>query len=254
MNHTINAFEHWMLNYRRVWPGTIFSGFVMPILFMVGIGLGVGAYVADTSSIGGVSYVAFIAPGLLASTAMQITTGEMTWPVFGALRWGAQYKAMQATPLRPIHMVNGHLLYGLLRGLLSAVVFLIVMVFFGVVSSGWAPLAVVPATLTAFSLVGWMYAYAVTINSEMGLSIMQRFVIVPITLFSGVFFPLSQLPQYLQTIAWISPLWHGAELSRWAVTGAETPWFWGVHVLYLAAVGSIGWWAAYRRLTIRLTY
>ncbi|MFD0558665.1 lipooligosaccharide transport system permease protein [Stackebrandtia endophytica] len=253
MTNMIHAFEHWMLNYRRVWVGTIFSGFVMPILFMVGIGLGVGAYVQDTSSIGGVSYAAFIAPGLLASTAMQITMGEMTWPVFGALRWGAQYKAMQASPLRPIDMLNGHLLYGMLRGFISAVVFLVVMVFFGVVSSGWAPLAVIPATLTAFSLVGLMYAYAVTVDSEIGLSIIQRFVIIPITLFSGVFFPLTQLPQALQAIAWISPLWHGAELSRWAVNGTPTPWFWGVHVLYLLALGAVGWWAAYRRLTIRLT-
>ncbi|GAA4899740.1 lipooligosaccharide transport system permease protein [Stackebrandtia albiflava] len=253
MTNAFHAFEHWMLQYRRVWHGTVFSGFVMPVLFMLGIGLGVGAYIDDTAAIGGVSYAAFIAPGLLASTAMQITVGEMTWPVFGALRWGAQYKAMQASPLRPVDMLNGHLLYGLLRGLISAVVFLIVMAFFGVVSSGWAPLAVVPAMLTAFSLIGFMYAYAVSIDSEMGLSIVQRFVIVPITLFSGVFFPLSQLPQYLQPVAWLSPLWHGAELSRWAVSGTATPWFWPLHAVYLIVLGVAGWWLASRRLAKRLT-
>ncbi|MGH8793058.1 MAG: ABC transporter permease [Stackebrandtia sp.] len=250
---TLYAFEHWLHNYRRVWHGSLISNFVMPVLFLLGIGFGVGAHVENTSALGGVDYVHFVAPGLLASTGFQIVAGEMTWPVFGALRWGKQYRAMQASPLTPGQILGGHLLYGLLRGTVAGVVFLLVMTAFGLVSSPWAPLATLAAAGVAFSTVGWVYAYSVWVKNEVALSIIHRFGIVPLSLLSGIFFPLSQLPPALQSAAWISPLWHAAELCRWATTGVDTGWPLLAHAAYLVALGAGGCWVANKALLRRLT-
>ncbi|HZE38199.1 MAG TPA: ABC transporter permease [Stackebrandtia sp.] len=250
---TFHAFEYWLMNYRRVWYGSVLSTFMLPVLFLVSIGYGVGAYVNNTGALGGVSYAAFVAPGLLASTVLQTVGGEMTWPVFAALRWGQQYKAMQASPLSPPQILAGHLLYGLMRSLIAASVFCGVLGVFGIFSRPTAPLSIVFGLLVGFALIGWIYSFSVTVKNEVALSIIQRFGIVPVSLFSGIFFPLSQLPTYLQPIAWISPVWHGAELCRWAASGTATPWPWPVHVAYLLVLGVLGWWLASARLRRRMT-
>ncbi|ADD41497.1 ABC transporter permease [Stackebrandtia nassauensis] len=249
---TLHALEYWWMNYRRVWYGSVFSSFVMPVLFLVSIGYGVGSYVGSTESLGGVDYAAFVAPGLLASTALQMVGGEMTWPVFAALRWGQQYKAMQTSPLTPRQILSGHLLYGLIRVAVTAIVFAVVMAAFGIFSAT-APLSVVATIGVGYAFIGWVYAFSVSVKSETTLSIIHRFGIVPVSLFSGVFFPLSQLPAYLQPLAWISPLWHGAELSRWAVSGTPTPWPWYLHIAYLLVLGTVGWWLAGAQLRRRMT-
>lgn len=249
---SLHAFEHWLHNYRRVWHGSLVASFVMPVLFLLGIGYGVGAHVDDSAALGGVDYVGFVAPGLLVMGTFQLVAGEMTWPVFGALRWGKQYLAMQASPLTPREILGGHLSYGLLRAFVSGVVFLLVITAFGVATSWWAPLATLAVLAVVFSTVGWVYAYSVWVRNEMALSIVHRFGILPLSLLSGVFFPVSQLPIALQTLTWISPLWHGAELSRWAITGVDATLWWGAHVAYLLALGAAGCWVAARLLTRRL--
>ncbi|GLZ79482.1 transport permease protein [Actinorhabdospora filicis] len=249
---TLHAFEHWLLNYKRTWHGTLFSGFLLPVLFIVGLGMAVGGYVNGSSAIGGVDYVAFIAPGLLASTAFQISSGELTWPVFAATRWGSQYKAMQASPLSPGEILNGHLLYGLLRGVSSALFFFIVMAVFGLLQSAWAPLALLAAAATAASVIGATYAVSMSAKHESALSMVHRFAILPLTLFSAVFFPLAQLPSYIQPLAWISPVWHGVELSRAATLGVAPPWPIAAHIGVLAVWAVGGWYAARRSLLKKL--
>lgn len=253
MAGTLHAFEYWLTNYRRVWYGSVFSSFVMPVLFMLSIGYGVGAYIDDTTALGGVSYAAFIAPGLLATAGLQTVSGEMSWPVYAALRWGQTYKAMQTSPLSTGNILGGHLLYGMMRALVTIVVFCGIMGLFGVYGTPWAPLAIFPALLAGFGLIGWLYAYSITVNSESALSVIQRFGVVPITLFSGVYFPLDELPVVLQPVAWISPLWHSTELSRAVVSGVATPWPWAVHLAYLLLLGTGGCWLAARCLRRRMT-
>lgn len=253
MMGTLHAFEYWLMNYRRTWYGSVFSSFLIPVLFLLSIGYGVGAYVDDNAALGGVDYAAFVAPGLLASTALQIVGGEMTWPVFASLRWGQTYKAMQTSPLTPRQILAGHLLYGLVRVTVASIVFCVVMWGFGIYTQPTAILALPIAVGVGFAFIGWIYAYSVTVDNEMSLSVVQRFGIVPVSLFSGVFFPMAQLPVYLQPLGWVSPLWHGAELARWAVSGTATPWPWFLHVGYLVALGLIGWWLAGIRLRKRMT-
>lgn len=249
---TLHSFEHWLLNYKRVWYGSIFSGFLLPVLFVVGLGMAVGNYVNGSSAIGGVDYVAFIAPGLLASTAFQIASGEMTWPVFAATRWGSQYKAMQASPLTPRDILNGHLLYAMMRGFASSIFFFIVMAVFGLLQSAWSPLALLAALGTAAAVVGAVYAVSMTAKHESALSLVHRFAILPLTLFSAVFFPLSQLPSYIRPLAWISPVWHGVELARAATLGVAPPWPVAAHIGVLVVWAVVGWYAAWRSLIKKL--
>ncbi|MEV0649490.1 ABC transporter permease [Phytomonospora sp. NPDC050363] len=249
---SLHAFEHWLLNYRRTWYGSLFSGFLLPVLFIVGLGMAVGGYVDGSSAIGGVDYVAFIAPGLLASTAFQIATGELTWPVFAATRWGSQYKAMQASPLTNDDILNGHLIYALFRSAVSAIAFFGVMAAFGLLYSPLAPLAVLAALLTASASIGAVYAISMTAKNESSLSIVHRFGILPLTLFSAVFFPLDQLPAVVQPLAWVSPVWHGVELARAATLGVAPPWPWPAHLAVLLVWTVAGWYAARYTLNKRL--
>ena len=113
-----HALEHWLLSYRRIWRGSIFNTVLLPLMYLAGIGLGLGVYVDQARPVvlGGTSYLAYIAPGLLCAAAFQVMAGEMAWPVFAAMRWGQQYKAMQTSPLRPVDILVGQITFGLLRG------------------------------------------------------------------------------------------------------------------------------------------
>ncbi|HEY1174863.1 MAG TPA: ABC transporter permease [Phytomonospora sp.] len=249
---SLHAFEHWLLNYRRTWYGSVFSGFLLPVLFILGLGMAVGGYVDGSDAIGGADYVAFIAPGLLASTAFQIATGELTWPVYAATRWGSQYKAMQASPLTNDDILTGHLLYALFRAAVSSIVFFGVMAAFGLLASPLAPLAVVAAMLTALASIGAVYGISMSVNNESALSIVHRFGILPLTLFSAVFFPLDQLPLAIRPLAWISPVWHGVELARASTLGTAPPWPWFAHLAVLAVWTAGGWMFARAALAKRL--
>lgn len=252
MTGSLHAFEHWMLNYRRTWYGSVFSGFLLPVLFILGLGMAVGGYVDGSTAIGGVDYVAFIAPGLLASTSFQIATGELTWPVYAATRWGSQYKAMQASPLTNDDILNGHLLYALFRAAISSVVFFGVMAGFGLLDSALAPLAILASLLTAAASIGAVYAISMTVKNESALSIVHRFGILPLTLFSAVFFPLDQLPLAIRPLAWISPVWHGVELARSSTLGVAPPWPVAAHLAVLLVWTVAGWLFARAALNKRL--
>src|SRR3954452_3290020 len=133
------VFEYYLLTYRRTWRGSALSTLVMPLLTMVGFGVGVGGYVSG--GVEGVPYLDWIVPGLIASTAGQTAIGEATWPVFGDFEWREVYFAQAAAPLRVADILGGQLAYILFRVVLRATAFLAVGVLFGAVHSWWAPLA-----------------------------------------------------------------------------------------------------------------
>src|SRR5262249_33449815 len=173
----VRALEHWLLNYRRVWRGSLFNTVLLPLLYFTGMGLGVGAYVdqAQPAALGGASYVAYIAPGLLATAAFQVMAGEMSWPVFAALRWGRQYQAMQASPLRPLDIMLGHIAFGLLRATSAAAAFFAVMVLFGVARSPVAAASIGAAALTAVAVSGWIFTASITARTDAVMSLIFRF-------------------------------------------------------------------------------
>ncbi|WP_026929113.1 ABC transporter permease [Glycomyces tenuis] len=258
LGHAAGAWRAFLLQlalYRHIWHGTAFSSVILPILYMVSIGIGVGSYIDDAST-GGITYAEFIAPGLIASVAVMMLGNDMVYPVFGGYReWGGSYLAQRATPLRPVDILNGHLLYAVVfRPLTACTVVAVVLAFFGVYTSAWAALAVVAAVFVSASIAPWLFAWCSSLKSESMLNAVFRFAIMPITLFSGVFFPAEQMPGFLQPLVWLSPLWHGTELAR-AATADVAPALPPIaHLAYLVALGAGGWLAARRVVVRRLSF
>jgi lipooligosaccharide transport system permease protein len=232
----------WLTNYKRTWRGSIYSSVLNPVLYLGAMGLGLGTLVDQrgTAYLGGVSYLVFLAPGLLAAGAMETAMGESTYPVLGSVKWLKTYQAAAATPLRPRDLLHGHLLFTLLRLAMNAAVFLAVMAAFGAVRSPWVLACVPVAMLTGLAFAAPIEAYAVGCTKDSSFAMLFRFVMIPLFLFSGTFFPVSQLPAAVRPLAYATPLWHGVALCRSLSLGTATPAQAALHVGYLALVAAAG--------------
>lgn len=230
--------------YKRVWKGTVVTAFLNPILFLVAMGQGFGSMVEG--GIGDVSYIAFIAPGLLATTAMQTAALESTWPVMAGMKWRKTYQGALATPVGTNDLVTGNLAWIGVRTAMACVAFGLVAGALGVVGIGRMILAVPAGILTGLAFAAPLMAFTAIAKNENRLSSIFRFAIIPMFLFSGTFFPVAQLPGWLQPIAYVTPLWHGVDLVRSIAIGvaSDTPAV--VHVGYLALWALAGWWVALR--------
>ncbi|MCH7231189.1 ABC transporter permease [Glycomyces sp. L485] len=241
--------------YRHIWHGTLFSSVLLPILYMVSIGIGVGSYI-DPAATGGITYAEFIAPGLVCSVAVMMLGNDMVYPVFGGYEeWGGTYLAQRATPLRPVDILNGHLIYAVgFRPLTACTVVAVVLAFFGVYTSPWAPLAVAASAFVSIAIAPWLFAWCSSLKNDAMLNSVFRFAIMPITLFSGVFFPAEQMPGFLQPLVWASPLWHGTELARAATADVAPALPPAAHLAYLVALAVGGWFVAKRVIARRLSF
>ena len=236
----LRALGHWMANYKRTWKGTIFTGVLEPVFFLAAMGIGLGTIVnANTNGqgLGGFSYLEYLAPGLLAANALQTAMFESTYPVMGGTRWDKKYFAQIATPLRPSDVFSGHLIFIAFRVVSMAAIFLAVMVIFDVVRSPMAIIALLVSLLLGLAIATPVCAFAVRQEDDTGFAMLFRFGMVPMFLFSGTFFPVSQLPDAIEWVAWLSPLWHAVDLSRSLVLGGDLaigPGLAAIHVGYLA--------------------
>lgn len=212
----LHVLEHHILVYRRTYRGSLFTTFLSPVLFLAAMGFGLGSLVdrGQAQGLDGVPYLVFLAPGLLAAQAMQTAAGESMYPIVSGLVWMRTYQAMVAAPLRIIDIVVGQTLWVTLRLTLSCSVFALTMVLFGA-TDVWHGLAMVPiAVLTGLAFAAPIAAFSATQRRDSAFAAINRFLITPLFIFSGVFFPLSQLPWFIQPIAWVTPLWHGMDLVR----------------------------------------
>jgi lipooligosaccharide transport system permease protein len=243
---TWTVLERFLVSYRRLWQASVFSSFVLPVLFVLSIGIGVGGYVGDVQ---GVSYLSWIIPGVLASTAFQLAIGESTFPVLGDFKWTRAYHAMRATTVRIGDMVAGFQLFIVFRVLIASVVFLLVSLAFGALHSWWALATPLIACLLALSVAAPTSAFAATIENDSYFALLFRFVVIPSSLFAGVFFPVEQLPTAARLVAYLSPLYHGVDLCRAATLGRAPTFPIWVQLGYLLLCAAGLWWAraAYRR-------
>jgi lipooligosaccharide transport system permease protein len=247
--------DYWRTVYRRTWKGSVITSFVQPLFYMAAMGLLLGGYVDDggASLEGASSYLAFIAPGLLASQGMQIAAGETMWPVMGMIKWQRTYYGMIATPLRISDVVAAHLLFVLFRVSMACAVFALVLAPFGVYASvGGAFLAFLASVLVGMAFAAPIYAFAAGAKTEQWFAAIFRLGVMPLFLFSGAFFPITNLDPWMEGLARITPLWHGVDLARMATLDNLDGDRVLVHVVYLTAMCAFGCWWAVRRLTGRL--
>ncbi|WP_294568456.1 ABC transporter permease [uncultured Arthrobacter sp.] len=227
-----------------------------PVMYLFAMGVGLASLVdsSGAGTFGGVSYLAFLAPALLASAALMAATNEFTYPVMDGFKWRRVYYGPHASPLGTHQIVNGHILAVTLRLAVMSVIYFAIVALFGASPSPWGWAAVPVAVLSGLAFGVPLMAYAASLTEDKGqFALVMRFIATPLFLFSGTFFPLDTLPLLLRWIGWISPLWHGTELGRALTYGhAIPPGLAAVHLLFLIALTVLGWRLAQRTFARRL--
>ncbi len=246
-------FRHQMTVFRRTWRGSLLSRLVNPVLYLAAIGTGLGTLVNRHAHLpGGVDYLTFIAPGLLAASAMQIAMNASMYPVLGSVKWNKTYYAAAATPVTPSGIFHGFLLATTFRLVIGCVPFLAVMAAFGAVTSPLAVFALPVAILTGLAFAAPIAAWAITRHLDLAFNVLYRLGLVPMFLFSATFYPLSQLPGWIRPVAYVTPLWHGVAACRALTLGRVDAGSMLMHVSYLTALAVAGMIAGQRTHRKRL--
>lgn len=234
-------------SFRRQWM-IFLTGFTEPVFYLFSLGIGVGALVPFVTTEGGrqVEYAVFVAPALLASSAMNGAVMDSTFNVFFKLRYARTYDAMLATPLGPRDIAVGEVTWSLVRGGLYALGFYVVALAVGVVESWWSLLCVPAATLVGLAFAG-VGMFATTFMRSWVDFDWIFLAIQPLFLLSATFFPLATYPGWAQPVVQLSPLYHGVALERGLMIGEVGPGLL-VHAAYLVGLGALGIWGASRRL------
>jgi len=250
----VRVVEHQAAIFRRFWRGSATFYVLNPVMFLAAIGFGLGGLIDESSGhVGGVPYDAFVAPGLMAAGAMLGAGAESLWPVMAGTKWVRTFHAMVATPVRPADVYGGVVAWTAARAFIGASIFLVVAALLGAVLSPWGVLAVPAAALCATAFAAPLTAFSATQETDARFPLIMRIGILPLFLFSGTFFPISQLPDVLQPLCLLSPLWHGVELCRGATTGSIDFWPAVGHVAVLAACVLAGWRWGTRSFTRKLS-
>ena len=251
-----HVFEHRFLQYKRSYRATIFSSFLTPVLFLASMGLGLGTYVdgGSNQALGGVSYLAFLAPGLLAAACMQSAAFEAAFPMMAGLMWTRVFHAMHATPIDGRDVALGNLAWIGARMLLIATIFTTIIVLFGAAASPLIVLAIPAAALTGLAFAAPVMAFSATQRTPEKFNAVFRFGIMPLFLFSGTFYPVESLPVFVQPLAWVTPLWHGVSLARGLSLGTigHDPLMAVIHLAVLVGFVAVGTWLAIRTVTAKL--
>ncbi|MCB0992177.1 MAG: ABC transporter permease [Acidimicrobiales bacterium] len=239
--------------YRRIWRANLVGAVFQPLMYLLGVGLGVGSLVdsgpGSDAALGGVSYLAFYASAVMATTAMFTSSQESLWPAMDGFKWSNAYRAMVATPLEPSDVAVGLGAYHAARAAIGAIGVALVLLLFDDTRSLGLLAAVPAAVLTGLAFAMPLTAWTSTRDTDTSFPAIMRFVILPMFLFGGVFYPIEQLPGWLQPVAWVTPLWHGVELCRGATLGTWTMPSALVHLGVLLAFAGGGTFIATRTFT-----
>ena len=206
--------------YAQTWRGSLAGTVLFPIFYLASLGVGVGHLVsAHSGLVEGHTYLHFIAPSLLATTAMQLGEGESLWPVLASVKWIRTYHAAAATPLEPRDILAGKLSWVVTRSLGTGVIYTIVIASFGALSSWWSLTLPLLGALITLAFAAPLVAYAARVESDASFTTIYRFGFVPMFLFSATFYPVSAYPSYLRPLVQLVPLYHGVALTRAAAFG-----------------------------------
>ncbi len=242
-----------MRNYG--WSVILYSvGQPVAYLFAMGVGLASLVDANSAAEFGGVSYLEFVAPALLVSAAVMTASGEFSYPIMDGFKWRRVFYGPHASPLTPQQIASGHVMASSLRFLLQSLVYFVVVAMFGASPSPWGWVSAIVATVAALSFGLPLMAYAASIKQDKGqFALVQRFIVMPLFLFSGTFFPLDSLPIAVRWIGWISPVWHGTELGRVFTYGMDqNPLLTITHVVFLLATATVGWILVRRQFVKRM--
>lgn len=239
--------ERNLMVYRRTWM-VILSGFFEPVFYLLGIGLGIGSLVGSVSGPDGraIPYAVFVAPALMASSAMNGAIYDSTMNVFYKLRYAKTYDAVLTTPVGVGDVAVGEVTWALIRGSLYAVGFMSVMLAMGLIASPWGLLSLPAAMLVGFAFAGVGMALTTWVRKWQDFDLLQL-ALLPMFLFSATFYPLSTYPEPLRLAVELTPLYHGVDLLRGLTTGAVGPGLL-VDAAYLVAMGLLGVTVVSRRL------
>lgn len=239
----LRASTYWGRKHRRSWRSSFVNGIANPLLYLLSMGVLLGRLVDSSGTarpeLGGGSYLQFVVPGLLASTAMQVAANESLFPVITALQWDGVYDTMSATPLTPAEVFAGHFGYALARVLQSAVLFLAVAGLAGAVPLQRLALELPAAVLVGAAFAAPLMAFAMYRGDNKSFNPISRFVLVPLFLASGIFFSVDRYPLPLRVLVWLSPLTHGAQMCRQLSRGTIDAALAG-HAAYLCALAAAG--------------
>jgi lipooligosaccharide transport system permease protein len=240
------------------WLGAIISvSFGNPIIYLLAIGIGVGSLVDSNTGgngIYGVSYITFLAPALLATAAIQAAMDETSFPTLEGFLWNKSFFGMNSTQLTAGQIVDGIMIAAFVRAFLTSAAYLVVLWVFGAVTLASMPLLFLVACFAGMSFGALMLAATSFVKEDEGFfAIVARFIVAPMFLFSGTFYPLEQMPVFLQWIGWISPLWHSTNFARSISFGLEVPgWLMIVHAAFLVISLVLGMIIARRQFASRL--
>lgn len=244
--------RNWLVFWRG-WRSSMFLSVLSPVLFLTAMGLGLGTLVQpDTDEFGGVGYLAFFATGMLAANAMQAGAFSATYPMMSKITWQKNYEAMLATPLNVRDLFFGELGWIALTLAQQTIPFFAIMALFGIFDSPLALLAIPAAILVGVSFAAAIMGLTATLENDQAYTWLFRFVITPLFLLSGTFFPIEGLPSWAIVIAQLTPLYHGIDLVRQFTIWEVSPVSAAVHVAYLLVFLSVGVVIGERNLTRRL--
>ena len=241
------------------WFGAIVAfGLGNPVLYLLSVGIGIGALVDNVSGGDnplGVPYLTFLAPALLATAAIQSAMDETTFPTMQGFLWDKSFFSMIATQLMGRDIVGGIMIASSIRCIFNTITYGLVLVLFGAIGIESLFVLVVAAIFAGISFAAVMLAVTSFVKQDDGFyAIVGRFVIAPMFMFSGTFYPLESLPIYLHWIGWISPVWHATNLGRNLSYGLEVePWLLAVHVLFLGALLVASMIVATKKFNVRLS-
>jgi lipooligosaccharide transport system permease protein len=240
---------------RAYWRSVVIGGVLTPLFYVLALGVGLGTVVNRNGGAQlGVPYLQFVAPAFVVAAALQIGAGMASWPVMSKFKWERVFHGMAATPLSPARIADGVLAWVAIRLFLNSAVFFAIMAAFGAVHRWWALLTVPAATLCGVAMSSAVLAFTASREDEgQGFNVLFRFIVTPMFLFSGTFYPVSKLPDWGEWLAYATPLYHGVQLARAASIGHQSVWTTLGSLAYLLVMTAVGLVLAHRYFRVRLT-